>query len=316
MLSYLSETAGLVIIPEVPVDGRINIVALQPMTVDDAIAVLNTSLKQNGLAALRMDGTLKIVTLDAAKTASIPVRSGADPQQVPQTEEAVTWIIPVRNCDAGSLATDLAGLLPAYALLTANASSNSLIMTATCNDIRRIVEIVHALDTQQAGMAKVRVFRLTHADASAAATLISTVFGPFGSARTSSSSSSSSSSGLTSLTDAVYVVAETDTNSLLIRCAPKNFELGAHHRRQAGPAVPQVLSRPYILASDNQEAKITVGDTVPFIQNTRTTDTFSLRARSGRLAKARTRLPRPHPPTIALPALQTNHLTVPSGHKR
>jgi general secretion pathway protein D len=34
-----------------------------------------------------------------------------------------------------------------------------------------------------------------------------------------------------------------------------------------------VLSRPYILASDNQLASITVGQEVPFITNTRTTDT-------------------------------------------
>jgi general secretion pathway protein D len=34
-----------------------------------------------------------------------------------------------------------------------------------------------------------------------------------------------------------------------------------------------VLSRPYILASDNQEARITVGQEVPFITNSRITDT-------------------------------------------
>ena len=34
-----------------------------------------------------------------------------------------------------------------------------------------------------------------------------------------------------------------------------------------------VLSRPYILASDNQEASITVGQEVPFIRNSRTTET-------------------------------------------
>ena len=34
-----------------------------------------------------------------------------------------------------------------------------------------------------------------------------------------------------------------------------------------------MLSRPYILTSDNQEATITVGNEVPFITNTRITDT-------------------------------------------
>ncbi|NLW50440.1 MAG: type II secretion system protein GspD [Candidatus Brocadiaceae bacterium] len=35
----------------------------------------------------------------------------------------------------------------------------------------------------------------------------------------------------------------------------------------------EILSRPYILASDNQQATITVGDEVPFVTNTRTTET-------------------------------------------
>ena len=34
-----------------------------------------------------------------------------------------------------------------------------------------------------------------------------------------------------------------------------------------------VLSRPYVLASDNQLASITVGQEVPFVTNSRTTDT-------------------------------------------
>ncbi len=461
VLGYLSEKAGLVIIPEVPISGTVTILALQPMSTDDAISALNTALKQNDLAAIRMDSTLKIVTLDNAKTASIPVRTGSNPQLVPQTDQMVTWIIPVRYCDAPRLASDLAGLVPAYALLTANASSNSLIMTATCADIRHIVEVVHALDTQQAGVAEVRVFRLEYADASAAAALINQIFqqqnqgsnqrgggtrggflfqrgggrgggqqnpeqgqqappvlaaadtrtntlvvsGPAdtlvivegvvkdldsnpaeeedvlvyelknsdatnltsvlnslfqqstatGGGRATGGRGTTSRFGgrttttanqaLAGLTGSVYVVADTDSNSLLIRTAPKNFELvrtivsgldrpvpqvlikvliaevthednsdwgtefsvlnlvtgsnGSNLMTDFGVAAQsqgliyklvhgdtnailrvletigklEILSRPYILASDNQEATITVGDTVPFIQNTRTTDT-------------------------------------------
>jgi general secretion pathway protein D len=142
----------------------------------------------------------------------------------------------------------------------------------------------------------------------------------------------------------VYVVADEDTNSLLVRAATKHFERVKEIIAELDRAIPQVLikvliaevthddlldlgtefsvlnlgmgiegtfnlrggtadegrtlvtatvdtglsavfnalqragrldvlSRPYILASDNQEATITVGQEVPFIRNTRTTDT-------------------------------------------
>jgi general secretion pathway protein D len=138
--------------------------------------LLNTVLAEQGYAAVRRGRVLKIVTLEEAKKASIPVHSGTDPAAIEPDDEIRTQVIPLKFADAEQVAEDLAPLVPSYAALTANASSNALILTDTGANVRRIVEIVRALDTHMATVAEVRVFPLTYADAAEAADLINQVF--------------------------------------------------------------------------------------------------------------------------------------------
>jgi len=176
VLEYLSEVAGLVVIIDVPVDGRVSIISRQPLSVEEAVSLLNTALKEHGYAAIRMGRVLKIVALEEAKKMNIPVRSGNDPTQIEATDEMIVQVIPVRFADAVKLKEDLASLIPTYAELSANASSNTLILTDTGANVRRLVEIVQALDTHMSTVAEVKVFQLAYADAEDTAQLINEIF--------------------------------------------------------------------------------------------------------------------------------------------
>jgi len=454
VLNYLSEAAGFVVVSDVAMDGRVSVVSRQPLNADEAVELLNTVLKDKGYAALRAGRTLKIVPLSDAKKANVPVRSGNDPKAIEPSDRLVTQVIPLRFVDAVKLKQDIASLVPSYADLSANASSNALILTDTEANVRRIVEIVSALDTHLAAVADVKVFQLKYANATSAAKLINDIFkeetatqqqagGPFGGFRrfqmpggqpatsteetprsqkitaaaddrtntvvvsgppdvlkvvesvvheldanpaaeqavltcrlknakaanlqkvlnslfTTQQTTTGTTGARTQTTAAggaagrfgaqqltptvaaaaanlvgqVYVVADEDTNSLMVMAASKNFDTLRAIINELDKSVPQVLikvllaevthtdqsdmgtefsilnlagtlhsesdtamvatldaslsatlraweeagkldvlSRPYILASDNQAANITVGQRVPFITNTRTTET-------------------------------------------
>jgi general secretion pathway protein D len=60
-------------------------------------------------------------------------------------------------------------------------------------------------------------------------------------------------------------------SGLVVQVLENNFQTTIHALESVGKL--DVLSRPYILASDNQLASITVGQEVPFITNSRITDT-------------------------------------------
>ncbi|MCY3019325.1 MAG: type II secretion system secretin GspD [Planctomycetota bacterium] len=176
VLEQLSEMTGLVVLKDAPLEGRITIISKQDMNVDDAVALLNSVLKEKGYVGLRTGRVLKLVKLEDAKKRNIPVRTGNDPAQIEPSDEVFTQVIPIKYIDAIQLKKDFTPMIPSYADLSANASSNSLILTDTGANIRRIAEIIRAMDTQSTVVAEVKVFQLKYANASSAARLINDTF--------------------------------------------------------------------------------------------------------------------------------------------
>lgn len=178
VLNYLSEAAGFVIVQEKELTGTVSITSHQPITRDEAVDLLNAVLVEKGYAAVRNGRILKIVSRSQALTMDLPVRAGSDPQLIPKRDELVTQIIPVRYADAAKLMENIRPLLEEDAALTANESSNAIVLTDTLTNIRRIAEIIQALDTSIASISAIRVFPLEYADASEVAEVIKEVFAP------------------------------------------------------------------------------------------------------------------------------------------
>jgi general secretion pathway protein D len=177
VLEYLSETAGLTIVSDEPVaDSRMTVISRQPITLEQAVALINSMLKEKNLTTVLTGKTLKVVTLANAKKENLPVRTGRDPNAVVASDSVVTYVVPVSHVTAVALAENLKALLPEYASLEANQDGNALIITDTTANIKRLMQIVAALDTHMATIAEIRVFRLVSADATTTATLINSVF--------------------------------------------------------------------------------------------------------------------------------------------
>ena len=81
VLEYLSETVGLTIVSSEPIaSSRITVISRQPMTLEHAMSLINSLLKEKELTAVIQGKTLKVVSLqNAPKEAMIPVRTGSDP---------------------------------------------------------------------------------------------------------------------------------------------------------------------------------------------------------------------------------------------
>ena len=176
VLDYLSKEAGFVIIRDTEITGRVDVWSYQPLNKDEAIDLLDTILNTKGYAAIRNGRMLTIVSQDEAKTRDIPVRKGSDPAEIRKTDEMVIQIIPVRYADAVQLVENIRPLLPSYATVTANQSGNAIILTDTQTNIRRMAEIVQALDTSISEVSTVKVFTLEKADSTEIATMINNLF--------------------------------------------------------------------------------------------------------------------------------------------
>ena len=179
VLDYLSKATDFVIniAPGTEVRGRVDVLSSKPLSKDEAFNLLATVLNQNNLTAIRNGRMLTIKAREGAKTdSSLPVQVAPKSEEIPSTDQMMTYIIPVHYANVLQLVKDLQPLLPSYATLTANESANSLVLTDTQADIRRMTEIVSALDTSISSISTVRVFPLKYADAKQLADAVTQLF--------------------------------------------------------------------------------------------------------------------------------------------
>jgi general secretion pathway protein D len=177
IVGYLSEFSGLVIVADdVVLEQKVTVISKQPMGIEEAISLINTVLKENGFAAVKAGRFLRVVSIAKAKTMNIRVTSGSDPKSITPSDEVITHVVPVRYVDVVALKENLTPLIPEYASLEANKDGNSLIITDTTSNIRRLMEIIQAIDTHMSTVTEIRVFRLINADATSATNLINNLF--------------------------------------------------------------------------------------------------------------------------------------------
>jgi general secretion pathway protein D len=176
VLEKLSEAAGFIIVLEAKPRGTVDVISNQPVSKDEAFNLLNSVLRKNGYTAIRNGRTLTIVNRDEAKTKDIPVNLGSDPARIPRTDELVTQIIPIQFVEATQLIKDLQPLVSTQTAMTANESGNSIVITDTQANIRRVAEIIKAIDLGAEDVTEVRVFKLTYADPVEMSELLSQLF--------------------------------------------------------------------------------------------------------------------------------------------
>jgi general secretion pathway protein D len=256
VLEYLSETAGLTIVSDEPlVNGRMTVISRQAVSLDDAVSLINSMLKEKGLTTVLTGKTLKVVTLQNAKKENIPVLTGRNPDAIVPGDDIVTYVVPVSHVSASALKNNLQSLLPEYASLEANEDGNALIITDTTANVKRLMEIIRALDTYMSTVAEIRVFRLVNADATSAANLINNIFkqeqqgtsrsqqsarGPFemmmqmgpggATRRGGTSTAGGSGQGQSGTAGRVQVVAAADTrtNSVVVRGPTEALDIVAN----------------------------------------------------------------------------------------
>ncbi|MBT3265568.1 hypothetical protein HN371_00370, partial [Candidatus Poribacteria bacterium] len=176
VLEFFGTATGYTIVKPAGLDERVTVVSATEMPVDQALTVLDSILAVRGYTSIAQGTTLKIMSREDATYAPLPTRVGADPDAIPPTDTVVTQVMSLASADAAQVAKDLQGLLPTYALMTAHARSNALIITASSAVVKRFAEIVRHLDVSMSDLIRIEVFPLQYAVASDTADLITELY--------------------------------------------------------------------------------------------------------------------------------------------
>jgi len=176
ILKFMSDETNLTIIASDEVQGKITLVNLKGISVNEALEALKTALNTLGFTMVRVNKTIVIVPVADAKTRPLRVQIGSDPNMIEPTDEMITQIIPLSTADAAEMAQNLKNLIPKDADMFADTTTNSLIVTDTSANIRRLALIIKQLDMEPSGLLKTRIFQLKYASATQLADTLDGMF--------------------------------------------------------------------------------------------------------------------------------------------
>ena len=176
ILEFISDATGYTIVKSADLDMRVTIISPDDMPLDEAFSVLNTTLAIKGYTSILNGRSLKIVPLAEVKLEATPIQVGSDPEGIKSEDTITTQVMPLSSADATQLVKDLKDFVPQYGVMTAYGRSNTLIITASSANIKRLAEIVRELDISMADRIKIEVFSLQYADATKLAEVITKLY--------------------------------------------------------------------------------------------------------------------------------------------
>ena len=147
MIGTISELTGKNFVYDEAVRGKVSIVSPKPVSVDEAYRLFVTVLKVKGFTIIPSGKVNKIVSIRRAKEENLPISDGWN-----LGEQFITRIVELENLDASVVAdTILRPLMPKTSHVVAHAPTNTVVITDSAANIRRLVQILTSLDRSWAG---------------------------------------------------------------------------------------------------------------------------------------------------------------------
>ena len=175
VIDTIAKLTGKNFIYDDRVRGRVTVVSPTRITVDEAYAVFESVLQVKGFTTVPTPGgALKVIPVRDAKETSVPTDRSS---QAPLDRDLyITRLIPLQYIDAESIVNTLKPLVSKDAAMAAYPPTNTIILTESSSNIRRLISIIEAIDvdTYREDLA---VIHLDYADAATMAQQLSDIYG-------------------------------------------------------------------------------------------------------------------------------------------
>ena len=226
------------------VSGKITVYSEQPQSVAQAYSSYVSALRGRGFAVVEAGGLLKVVPEADAKLQAGTVSIGEPPLR---GDQVLTQVFQLRFENPNNLVAVLRPLISANNTINAAPGSNSLVITDYAENLRRLAQIIEALDRPSS--TGVEVVPLEHAVAADLAPLVQRLAGGGG-------ASVPGVPANIAIAGAVTVVADSRANALIIKAAnpARLAELRAVIARLDQPSTAGPGSGMYVVHLKNADA--------------------------------------------------------------
>jgi len=182
VLNFLSMATGIPIIVDAEVKGTVTINSMKEVSLPLAYEVINSALRARGYTMIGtlQDKMIRVETLQKAVADQTVVQMGADYTQIGTSDKIITQVVPLANISAVTLQAELRPLVGnGQASIMAESNTNTLIVTDTEGNVRRLLQIIGMLEGSNTpeNILNVDVYQCQYANAAALVASLEKVFG-------------------------------------------------------------------------------------------------------------------------------------------
>ncbi|MBM4108607.1 MAG: hypothetical protein FJ255_07315 [Phycisphaerae bacterium] len=177
VIDFFARRSGLPVIFEAQVpQGTLTFIGADDYSFDDALTILNLNLRLRGVQLRRENQYLYLARLEDAMKTSTRIVGEALPDGV-RPEEVVNVTIPLQNAKAEDVAKQVQPLIGPYGGALAVPTQNMVILVETAAQVRRLRDIITAIDSVRPVDTSFRLFALRHAKADAVLVALKALMG-------------------------------------------------------------------------------------------------------------------------------------------
>jgi general secretion pathway protein D len=175
VIDTISRMTGFNFIYDDRVRGRVTIVSPTQVTIEQAFAVFESVLKVKGFSLVLGPGnTYKVIPIRDVKESGIDTIKDGRPSR--NRDRFVTRLVPLRFIDAAAITQTIKPLISKDASLVAYAATNTIIVTDSESNIRRLLSILDAIDVESYRQ-ELAVIKIQYADANTLGEQLSEIYG-------------------------------------------------------------------------------------------------------------------------------------------
>ncbi|NPA39125.1 MAG: hypothetical protein GXO57_01580 [Thermodesulfobacteria bacterium] len=179
VIKFFARINNLIPIIGEGVQGKIDLTTPHPITMKEAFRVFTAILDAKGYTLIRNQYLLKVVRKRDAVQKPIKTFYGNNPEEVPLSDEVITQIIPLKHAEASHVLNTIRPLISSTGSALESRDTNSLIITDTASNIRRLLRIIRYLDVPKPQEVKcvTKVYSIKYMKAKEMADALNKVFG-------------------------------------------------------------------------------------------------------------------------------------------
>lgn len=213
LVKFISELTGKNFIVDNQVRGKVTIISPAKISIDEAYRVFESVLEVNGFATVPAGDVIKILPMPEARAKNIETRFDTEASRFSEKPEdkIITQLIPLKFADAGEIKQLFTPLISKNSAVMAYPATNTLIVTDTHSNIKRLMNILQAIDLPGIGQ-EISVIPLVFADSEKLVKTLQTIFRPVKSPRNPAP------------IDAIQFVADERTNTLITMASENDTE--------------------------------------------------------------------------------------------